>query len=199
LPLHAPRFDLNQFDVTFHTFPHLETARLHLRRILASDANALFRVLADESVTQFYDEDAFTDISQALDQIEAWDSGYHRHSCIRWGITLMGTGDVIGSCGFYGIHIRHRRAGIGFELARDFWRQGIMTEALSAVIAYGFDELELNRIEAVVMPGNVASIAMLGKLGFRNEGLLEAYERWGSKGFVNLYILALLRKTWANG
>jgi ribosomal-protein-alanine N-acetyltransferase len=199
LPRHAPRLDLNQFGVTFHTFPHLETARLHLRRILASDANALFRVLADKSVTRFYDDDAFNDISQALDQIEAWESGYRRHSCIRWGITLMGTGDVIGSCGFYGIHTRHRRAGIGFELARDFWRQGIMTEALTTIIAYGFHKLELNRIEAVAMPGNAASIALLRNLGFRNEGLLEEYERWGSKGLVDLYMFALLRKAWASG
>jgi ribosomal-protein-alanine N-acetyltransferase len=186
-------------DVAFHTFPYLETARLHLRRILASDASALFRILADETLTQFYDDDAFTDISQALDQIAAWESGYRRRSCIRWGITLIGKGDVIGSCGYYGIHAWHKRAGIGFELARDFWRQGIMTEALSAIIAYGFDELALNRIEGVVMPGNVSSIAVLKKLAFRREGLLEAYERWGSKGLVDLYMFALQRKTWANG
>lgn len=167
--------------------------------MLASDANALFRILADEMMTRFYDDDAFTDISQALDQIEAWDSGYRRRSCIRWGITLKGTGEIIGSCGYYGIHAWHKRAGIRFELARDFWRQGIMTEALRGIIAYGFDELELNRIEAVVMPGNAASISALKKLGFRREGLLEEYERWGSKGLVDLYLFALLRRRWDDG
>ena len=73
-----------------------------------------------------------------------------------------------------------------------------MTEALSAVINFGFDEMELNRIEAVVMPENASSIKMLDKLGFRKEGLLEEYEKWGNKGFVDLCMFAMLRKVWSN-
>lgn len=73
-----------------------------------------------------------------------------------------------------------------------------MTEALSAIINLGFGEMEVNRIEAVVMPENTASIIMLEKLGFRKEGLLEEYEKWGSKGFVDLYLFAMLKKSWSN-
>ena len=72
-----------------------------------------------------------------------------------------------------------------------------MTEALNAMIDYGFGEIDLNRIEAVVMPENAASIKILEKLGFRNEGLLAEYEQWGSKGFVDLCIFAMLRKAWS--
>jgi len=50
----------------------------------------------------------------------------------------------------------------------------------------------------LVMPGNTASIKMLEKLGFKNEGRLEEYEKWGSKGFVDLYIFALLSKVWGS-
>ena len=71
-----------------------------------------------------------------------------------------------------------------------------MTEALRAMISFGFDEMGLNRIDAVVMPGNNASIRMLERLGFHNEGRLEAYEKWGSKGFVDLFMFAMLRKVW---
>ena len=73
-----------------------------------------------------------------------------------------------------------------------------MTEALCAILNFGFGEMELNRIESVVMPENTASIIMLEKLGFRNEGLLEEYEKWGSKGFVDLCMFAMLRKDWSN-
>ena len=73
-----------------------------------------------------------------------------------------------------------------------------MTEALSAILNFGFGEMELNRIEAVVMPENTASIIMLEKLGFRKEGLLEEYEKWGNKGFVDLCMFARLRKDWSN-
>ena len=182
----------------FQTFPQLETKNLLLRRIHPSDASALFKILADGEVTRFYDDDAFTDISQASDQIGAWENGFKNKGCIRWGITRKEEGTLIGSCGFYGFHTWYRRVSIGYELARNYWRQGIMTEALCAILNYGFGEMELNRIESVVMPENTASIIMLEKLGFRNEGLLEEYEKWGSKGFVDLCMFAMLRKDWSN-
>jgi ribosomal-protein-alanine N-acetyltransferase len=181
----------------FQTFPQLETKHLLLRRMHPADASALFKVLADDEVTEFYDDDSFTDISGASDQIEAWESGFNNRGCIRWGITRKDEGNIIGSCGYYGFHNWYRRASIGYELARSHWRQGIMTEALSAIIDYGFGEMELNRLEAVVMPENTASIKMLEKLGFRKEGLLAEYEQWGSKGFVDLCMYAMLRKVWS--
>lgn len=181
----------------FQTFPQLETKNLLLRRMHSADASALFKVLADDEVTEFYDDDAFTDISQASDQIEAWENGFKNKGCIRWGITRKDEGYIIGSCGYYGFHTWYRRASIGYEIARNNWRQGIMTEALSAIIDYGFGEMELNRLEAVVMPENTASIKILEKLGFRKEGLLEEYEKWGSKGFVDLCMFAMLRKAWS--
>jgi ribosomal-protein-alanine N-acetyltransferase len=162
-----------------------------------ADASALFKILADDEVAEFYDDDSFNNISQASDQIKAWENGFINRSCIRWGITRKNEGDIIGSCGYYGFHTWNRRASIGYELARIYWRQGIMTEALSAMINFGFGEMELNRIEALVMPENTASIKMLEKLGFRKEGLLEEYEQWGSKGFVDLCMFGLLRKAWS--
>ena len=73
-----------------------------------------------------------------------------------------------------------------------------MTEAIQAVLEYGFKEMGLNRIQALVMPGNTGSIRMLEKLGFVIDGRLREYEKWGSKGLVDLYLLALLRKTWVS-
>lgn len=183
-------------DSLFLTFPPLETPRLFLRRMQASDAGALFQVLSDDEVTQYYDDATFTDISQASEQIEAWENGYIHRRGIRWGIVHKESGGLIGTCGMYGIHPWHLRASIGYELARPFWRQGFMTEALSALLALGFNAMGLNRIDAVVMPENSASIRLLEKLGFCNEGLLRDYENWGSKGFTDLYMLSLLKKTW---
>jgi [ribosomal protein S5]-alanine N-acetyltransferase len=183
-------------DNVFQNFPQLETERLILRRMQTSDAEALFRILSDEEVTRHYDDAAFTQLSQASEQIEAWESGYAHRRCIRWGITLKEEYVVIGSCGFYGIHPWHLRGSIGYELARPFWRKGIMAEAITALLNLGFGELGLNRIDAVVIPENVASIRLLEKLGFCNEGLLHGYENWDSKGFVDLYMLAISRKAW---
>lgn len=183
-------------DSVFQSFPQLRTKRLILRRMQVTDSDAIFRILSDHQVTRYYDDETFTEISQARDQIEAWEKGFINQRCIRWGIAFNTDGAMIGSCGYYGFHAWHRRASIGYELARSAWRQGIMTEALEAMIGLGFKEMDLNRIEAVVMPQNTASIKLLEKLGFRNEGLLEEYENWDRKGFTDLCMFALLRKTW---
>jgi ribosomal-protein-alanine N-acetyltransferase len=180
-------------DRVFQEFPELQTARLVLRQITASDAPALYAILSDEQVTQYYDDDPFTDISQAEEQISAWENGYNRKWMLRWGIAFKPGGDLIGTCGFYGFHRLHLRAAIGYELMKSHWRQGIMSEALDAILAFGFDQVGLNRIQAVVMPDNLASIRLLEKLGFRNEGLLSKYEYWGNKGFLDLCMFGLTR------
>ncbi len=161
-----------------------------------ADSDALFKILADDEVTKYYDDDTFTKVSQATNQINAWENGFASKRCIRWGIARKGEREIVGSCGYYGFHTWHMRASIGYELARPFWRQGIMTEALEAIIDLGFREMSLNRIDAVVMPENTASIKLLVKLGFCNEGLLKEYENWGRKGFTDLCMLALLRRSW---
>jgi len=183
-------------DSVFQSFPSFETSRLMLRSMQATDSAALFGILSDDEVTRYYDDESFTNMSQATSQIEAWEHGFVNKRCIRWGIVRKGELEIIGTCGFYGFHTRHMRASIGYELARSAWRQGIMTEALDAIIAFGFRELTLNRIDAVVLPENKASILLLEKLGFSHEGLLKEYENWGNKGFVDLCMLSLLKKTW---
>jgi len=181
-------------DCVFQVFPRLETERLVLRQLHIADAGSLFAILSDEELTRFYDDEAFTDLSQAREQIEAWARGYEEWRIIRWGIVQRGTDTVIGTCGYYGFHRWHARGSLGYELARPFWRQGIMTEALAAIIDFGFREVGLNRIQALLMPGNEASEKLLEKLGFRGEGLLRQYENWQDKGFVDLSIFSLLRQ-----
>lgn len=183
-------------EAVFQSFPQFETRKLFLRKIQATDAHSILRILADEEVTRFYDDDSFTDISQALGQIEAWENGYRNRRCIRWGIAFKDNPAIIGTCGYYGFHTWHMRASIGYELARSYWRKGIMLEALTSIIDFGFREIGLNRIEAVTMPENIASMKLLEKLGFCNEGILHEYENWDEKGFVNLGMFALLRKEW---
>jgi ribosomal-protein-alanine N-acetyltransferase len=181
-------------DVVFSSFPQLESERLILRDLRSGDADALFSVLGDEEVAEFYDDEVFRNVSQAREQIEAWCAGFRGRRCVRWGIAEQGDSKIIGTCGYYGLHRLHKRAGLGYELARSFWRRGIMTEALHTIIEFGFGKIGLNRIEAVVMPENVGSVRLLEGLGFRQEGVLREYENWPGKGCVDLVMLSLLRR-----
>ena len=71
-----------------------------------------------------------------------------------------------------------------------------MTETLTAVIHLAFTQLQLNRIEAWVMPDNIPSLNLLEKLDFRNEGLLRQSGYWENQ-FHDLYMMALLKRDWA--
>jgi len=102
---------------------------------------------------------------------------------------------IIGSCGFLNQAERHQRAELGFELSPAYQGQGIAKEASLAVIEYGFTELSLNRIEALVLPANTASQRLLERLGFQREGLLRQYEKTRSQ-FDDLYMYSILRGDW---
>ncbi|TKI89149.1 GNAT family N-acetyltransferase, partial [Bacillus cereus] len=83
-----------------------------------------------------------------------------------------GTGQLIGTCGFHLINNNHKRAEIGYELDDTYWGQGYASEALQAILAYGFEMLQLIRIAAVVYVENKSSQKLLIKAGFQEEGLL---------------------------
>ena len=88
-------------------------------------------------------------------------------------MTLRNDDTVIGECCLWNFGQGHRCAEIGYELRSAHWGQGFMAEALSAVIAYGFDNMGLHRIEACPLASNTASQGLLLRLGFRREGTLK--------------------------
>jgi ribosomal-protein-alanine N-acetyltransferase len=89
----------------------------------------------------------------------------------------------------------HQRAEIGYDLEKASWKQGIMTEALRAMLQYGFGQMGLNRVEALVYVENEASIHLLERLGFQKEGLLRQYFRRGDTHYDH-WLLSLLKAEW---
>ena len=83
---------------------------------------------------------------------------------------------MIGHCVLFHFNHDNHRAEIGFMMNHDYWRRGLMQQALQAVINFGIEKLGLHRFEADVDPGNTGSLALLEKLGFEREGYFR--ERW---------------------
>jgi [ribosomal protein S5]-alanine N-acetyltransferase len=172
--------------------PVLETERLILREIVPGDAAALFEIFSSDDVTRFYDLATFTDISQAEQMIARMAARNAAGEAVRWGITLKDIDRVIGTSGFNSFMRPWSRAGIGYDLAAAYWNRGYATEALRAMLHYGFVQENLNRIEALVMPGNDASVRVLAKLGFQREGILRQYGYWKNE-YWDLQMFSLLR------
>ncbi|UOB66548.1 GNAT family N-acetyltransferase, partial [Bacillus thuringiensis] len=131
-------------------FPKLETERLQLRELTLLDAETMFQYFSKESVIRYFGMDSFQNIEQAKTTIQTFKNRYEEGSVFRWGIEKKGTGQLIGTCGFHLINNHHKRAEIGYELDDTYWGQGYASEALQAILAYGFEMLQLIRIAAVV-------------------------------------------------
>jgi len=179
----------------FDEFPVLETERLVLRAVRPSDLPALFAIFSDENVTRYYGLETFTAVDQAAQRIGAIRQNYQRRRSIRWAITRPADDALIGTVGLMNLRPKFYNAAVGYELAPAYWRQGIMTEALTAVINFGFIVMAMNRIEAFVMPENVPSTRLLEKMAFVNEGLMREYGYWRQE-FHDLLLFSLLRKDW---
>ena len=122
---------------------------------------------------------------------------YRSREPASWGIEYLPEGRVIGTIGFMWIQEDNAAAEVGYSLARDYWNRGIMTEALRAVIQYGFDDMALNRIEAQHETTNPASGAVMRKCGMVREGTLR--QRLYNKGrYVDVELYAILRRDYGN-
>ncbi|WP_226671124.1 GNAT family N-acetyltransferase [Metabacillus litoralis] len=156
-------------------FPTLETDRLILREISQKDVNAIFSCFSNEHVTRYYGQETLETIKQAEAFVELFAISYKEKRGIRWGIERKGHKGIIGTIGFNSWSPKHKRAEIGYEIHPDYWRNGYAIEAVLKVIEFGFDELGLTRIGAVVFLNNVASSNLLTKVGFQKEGVLRDY------------------------
>ncbi len=160
-------------------FPKIFTDRLCLRELRVSDQADLFRVFSDPDVTRFYNIKAFRSLEDSLTLIERRMQRLHKGRGVHWAITFREDENrLIGCCGFNAWKPKQQMAEIGYELSRPYWNQGIMTEALQAILVYGFRYKKLDAVEAWVMPGNRASVRVLTKLGFRSKGVQEGKGYW---------------------
>jgi [ribosomal protein S5]-alanine N-acetyltransferase len=179
----------------FARFPSHVTKRLLLRQIRRDDADDLFAIFSDEETTRFYGHEPHRSLDDTHTLIEQAQANYARRESIQWGITLHGEDRVIGSCGFHHFDQTYRVVETGYALHRDRWGQGIMTEAMSAILTYGFKDLDLHRVEAIIDIANERSKGLLLKLGFTYEGNLR--QRYFFRDhYEDEYYFGLLKDEW---
>lgn len=172
-----------------NVFPTLETERLMLREVTMEDAPDMLSYLSDEKVAHQMGVEPYLTAKSVEEEISWYTSIWENGTGIRWGIMLKQTDTIIGSCGFLNRETKHSRAEIGYELHPAYWRRGIASEAIEAVVQFGYYHLQLERIEAIIDPLNVPSQKVLEKHGFEREGLLRHYE-YNFGRFNDVYIYA---------
>ncbi len=150
--------------------PKMETERLLFRAIKRTDLEDVYEYSSNPLTSQYLLWDVHQSIATTREFIEIVLSKYKSGDYNDWAIVYKPTGKMIGTCGFTRIDEENNLAEIGYVLNPDFWRMGIATEAVEKVIAFAFDTLNINRVEAKFMFGNEASLAVMKKVGMKFEG-----------------------------
>ena len=178
--------------------PTLKTPRLTLRSLSEPDVADVFAVFSDPVVMRYWDSAPMTTLQDAMRYIDHIHRGFRRRDLFQWGIADAATDAVIGTCTLTHYSPTHQRSELGFALRHVRWGQGLGSEAVTAVIAFAFDSLNLNRIEADVDPRNERSLRLLERLGFQREGYLrQRYYMNGER--QDSLLLGLLKSDWARG
>ncbi|HTG72083.1 MAG TPA: GNAT family protein [Candidatus Udaeobacter sp.] len=177
---------------SFHAFPQMETDRFILRKTEERDTRDLFELYSEEEVLKYTPLLPFTAEAEAWHEMNWHLEIFTQQIGIRWLIEEKCSGRVVGTCGFLHYLKEHGHTEIGYDLAPSYWRRGIMSEVAAPILAFGFNSMKLNRIEAKVDPANAASIGLLTKLGFKQAGELREYEI-EEGNFVELLVFSMLR------
>lgn len=156
--------------------PTFETDRLILRKMTPDDVEAVFAYASDPEVTRYVSWETHLSIEDSRAFLDLATSKYRSGGEPDWGIVYKGDHRLVGTCGIVSWEPYHARAELGYALSRDYWGRGFMAEAVRAMISFGFNKMNLNRIEARCIAENVASARVMEKAGMLYEGTLRQRE-----------------------
>jgi ribosomal-protein-alanine N-acetyltransferase len=155
--------------------PFLMTPRLTLRPLAKRDVDAVFAMMSDSETMRFWDWPAFKDRETVADVVDAQLDDAQSGNALYWAVARTPEGEAIGSCDLSDVDRHHARAEVGFLFNRSHWGNGYAREAMEAVTAFAFEDLNLQRLWARFHTGNVASQRLLQRLGFSREGTLRGH------------------------
>lgn len=175
----------------------IETKRLKLRKLSVSDSEAMFRNWAsDPEVTKYLTWGAHESEEVTKTLLADWEKQYENNDYYQWGIELKSLGEVIGTISVVSTKESTDEAHIGYCIGRGWWHQGIMTEALGAVIMFLFNEVKCNRIVACYDTNNPHSGDVMKKCGMQFEGIMREAGR-NNQGVCDLGQYAILKKAFS--
>jgi len=170
-----------------------QTSRLQLRKFTPEVYHQLFSNYSAPEIKEIIRLETEEQYQKLLQKYEGGLAGYNR-SLVTFQLIERKSNAVIGACGFHNWYADHRRAELGYHLDKDeFKQQGFMKEAIAFVLQYGFGEMDLHRVEALVSPNNEPSLKLVKHFGFQEEGLLKEHYFINDK-FEDSLIFGLLQK-----
>jgi ribosomal-protein-alanine N-acetyltransferase len=176
----------------FTDLPELETRRLLLRKMSLDDAEDVFKFSKDPEVFRYVGGKVHQKIEDSRKFLNEISEKYEAREIIKWGIFHKKDRKLIGDCGFIKLEIKQFRAEVDYLLSREYWNQGLTTEAVKEIIRFGFEQMRLNRIQAICEVANTASARVMEKAGMQYEGTLREYIQYEGKP-LDMKMYSILR------
>ncbi|WP_249870363.1 GNAT family N-acetyltransferase [Oceanobacillus saliphilus] len=156
----------------FGDLPTLETDRLILRKIKKHDIEDMYLYGSNEEVAKYVTWDAHKSLSDTEAFMNYALAKYKNKDVAPWAIQYKENGKMIGTIDFIWWKPKHYSAEIGYVISQDYWGMGICTEAAKEMIKFGFEKMNLVRIQAKCMLENIGSEKVMEKIGMVYEGTL---------------------------
>ncbi len=182
---------MSQFS--FLPFKNLASDRLLLRQITPADVNEIFALRSNTDVMKYVARPLCKNLDEAMALINMIEQKLRTNEGINWAITIKGSNTLIGFIGHYRIKWEHYRSEIGYMVSPEFQGKGIISEAVKLIVDYGFNEMKMHSLEAVIDPDNIASARVLEKNGFIKEAHFKQNEFFDGK-FIDTVVYSLLKK-----
>jgi ribosomal-protein-alanine N-acetyltransferase len=172
-------------------FPVIKTERLLLRQFVDSDLESVFKGLSNPEITKYYAV-SYPTLEATKEQMKFFADLEANETGIWLAISSLDNRIFYGAGGLNNLSKAHKKAEIGFWLLPEYWGQGIMKEAMPIICNYGFDILELHRIEGFVETANKNCKNAMAELDFNHEGTMIDCEIKNGR-FISLDIYAIVK------
>lgn len=181
-------------EMIFEKFPVLESNNLILKKIEREDIQEVFAIYDNDKVFEFCGILPKHNIETVGNMIGHFERDYNKKSRIKFGIFSKNESNkLVGIIEAMDFNQKVNMTTIGYFLAEEYWGKGIASEAVSILVKFLFETVNINRIQAEVMIANKASKRVLLKNGFIREGLLRQATFWSGRGIVDLEVFSILR------
>ncbi len=178
----------------FGSFPTLSSPSLVLRKIVPDDIEEIFSIFSNDIIFEYCGIFTKKNKEVVLRSIGHMERDYKKKSRIKWGIASKDNeSKVLGIIEAADFNYKVNKVTIGYFLHPDHWHRGYSTEAVRILVRFLFEQADVNRIQAEVMPANIYSKKVLLKNGFTLEGTLRQASLWPSKGIVDLEMYSILK------
>lgn len=161
-----------EIERIYGNLPMLETERLLLRKITLDDIEDMNLYSSNEQVTKYVTWNTHKTLSDTKAFVEFVLNKYENEQVAPWGIENKENGKFIGTIDFVWWKPEHKIAEIGYVISKDFWGKGLTTEAAKKIVRFGFEKMDLVRIQARCFVKNIGSARVMEKSGMSFEGIL---------------------------